>query len=61
MIAETEYNAPTEQLFAHNKRMSAIVVRLWAKLFRADSIWEMVDLVGRSLRVYADLLENQIA
>lgn len=59
MITETEFYQPSERLFENNKRMSAIVVRLWAKLFRPDSVWEMVDLVGKSLRMYADLLESE--
>ena len=59
MVAETEYDAPPETLFENNKKLSAIIVRVWATLFRPDSIWEMVDLIGRSLTVYADLLEGQ--
>jgi hypothetical protein len=59
MIAETEYSAPPERLFENNKHLAAVVVRVWAKLFRSDSIWEMVDLIGRSLRAYADLLESE--
>jgi hypothetical protein len=58
MVAETEFNASRSQLFANNRVLGSIVVRLWAKLFRSDSVWEMVDLIGRSLRVYADLLIN---
>lgn len=61
MVGETAYAAPLDQLVENNKRLSTIVVRVWAKLFRSDSIWEMVDLIGRSLNAYADLLEKQAA
>ncbi|KAI9808854.1 MAG: hypothetical protein M1827_007177 [Pycnora praestabilis] len=58
MVAETEYDAPREQLLQGNRHLSALVVRLWAKLFRSDSIWQMIDVIGRSLKVYADMLES---
>jgi hypothetical protein len=58
MVAETEYAAPEEVLLKDEKRLSAVVVRVWARLFRSDDIWEMVDVIGRSLEVYADLLES---
>lgn len=57
MIAETEYAAPPEQPIGNGKHLSAAVVRLWAKLFRSDSIWQMIDVIGRSLNLYADMLE----
>lgn len=60
MVAETEYAASASHLLANNKRLSAIVVRVWAKLFRTDSIWETIDLIGRSMRSYADMLEQQV-
>jgi hypothetical protein len=60
MVAETEFNAPRERLLENNRYLSAVIARVWAKLFRADSIWEMVHMIGRSLRLYADLLENRI-
>lgn len=57
MIAETEYAAPPEQPVRNGKHLSAAVVRLWAKLFRSDSIWQMIDVIGRSLNIYADMIE----
>ncbi|KAJ5899256.1 hypothetical protein N7495_004000 [Penicillium taxi] len=47
-----------EWLLEKNTRLSAAVTRLWARLFTADYIWEMVSLIGRSLDSYADLLEQ---
>lgn len=57
MIAETEYATPAEQPIGDGKHLSAAVVRLWAKLFRSDSIWQMIDVIGRSLNIYADMIE----
>lgn len=57
MVAETEHAASEADLLGHNKYLSAVVVRIWARLFRADDIWEMVNLIGRSLEVYANMLE----
>lgn len=58
MVAETEHSAPGEDLLLDNKRLSAVVVRIWATLFRTDDIWEMVNLIGRSLEIYANMLES---
>lgn len=59
MVAETEWAAPEEELLRDERRLSAIVVRVWARLFRSDDIWEIVDVIGRSLEVYADMLESR--
>ena len=58
MVAETEHAAPSTHLLQDNKQLSTIVVRVWARLFRADDIWEMVNLIGRSLEVYANMLDS---
>ena len=59
MVAETEYAADTSYLLATPRRLGAIVARLWAKLFREDSVWEIVGLIGSSLLAYAELLERK--
>ena len=58
LVNHTEYEVPRAQLLKDNKTLSVIILRLWAKLFRPDSVWEIVDLIGRSLRAYADFLEG---
>ena len=58
LVNHTEYEAPRAQLLQDNKTLSVIILRLWAKLFRPDSVWEIVDLIGKSLRAYADFLEE---
>ncbi|KAJ5613229.1 hypothetical protein N7510_006423 [Penicillium lagena] len=58
MVMEVQHGVSREWLLATNTRLSAAVTRLWARLFTADYIWEMVNLIGRSLNSYADLLER---
>lgn len=58
MVMEVQHGVSREWLLATNTRLSAAVTRLWARLFTADYIWEMVNLIGRSLNSYADLLEG---
>lgn len=58
MVMEVQHGVSREWLLATNTRLSAAVTRLWARLFTADYIWEMVNLIGRSLDSYADLLEQ---
>ncbi|KAH7038993.1 C2H2 transcription factor [Macrophomina phaseolina] len=53
MVAEAQ-----DDVHQAPQRLSTTVVRLWAKLFRPDSVWQMVGLVGRVLEAYADLLEK---
>lgn len=59
LVAETEYNVSSEQIIQRKERLNAITVRLWAKLYQASSVWEMVNLIGQSLNLYADLLERK--
>lgn len=59
MVMEVQHGVSREWLLATNTRLSAAVTRLWARLFTADYIWEMVHLIGRSLNSYADLLEQK--
>ena len=59
MALETQHEASREWLLENNTRLSATVTRLWARLFTADYIWDIVNLVGQSLNSYADILENE--
>lgn len=58
LVNHTEYEAPREHLLRDNKNLGVIILRLWAKLFRPDSVWEIIDLIGKSLRAYADVVEQ---
>lgn len=58
MVMEVQHGVSRDWLLATNTRLSAAITRLWARLFTADYIWDMVNLIGRSLDSYADLLEQ---
>ncbi|KAL4928622.1 transcription factor domain-containing protein [Aspergillus undulatus] len=58
MVMEAQHGVSRSWLLANNTRLSAVVTRLWARLFTADYIYELVNLIGRSLNRYADLLES---
>lgn len=40
------------------RKLSIAVVRVWAKTFKGNSGWAIVDLVGSSLAAYAELLAD---
>lgn len=58
MVMEARHGVSRDWLLANNTRLSAAVTRLWARLFTADYIWELVNLIGRSLNQYAEILES---
>jgi hypothetical protein len=58
MVMEAQHGVSRTWLLENNTRLSAVVTRLWARLFTADYIYELVNLIGRSLNRYADLLEG---
>ncbi len=57
-MAETEEDTTPERFGATSMRLNSVIVRIWAKLFRAGSVWDFFDLVGDSLEEYADLLDR---
>lgn len=59
MALETQHEVSREWLLENNTRLGATVTRLWARLFTADYIWDIVNLVGQSLNSYAEILENE--
>ena len=40
------------------KQLDAAVVRLWAETFKGTHIFEIVQVIGHSLEIYADILET---
>ena len=58
MVQETQNGATRNWLLENNLRLCATVTGLWSRLFGGDNIWEMPDLIGRSLSEYADLMES---
>lgn len=57
LIAETEYRVSCKQIMDQKHQMSSMTVRLWAKLYQENSVWQMVTLIGQALSIYADLLK----
>ncbi|KAL1954683.1 hypothetical protein VTO42DRAFT_835 [Malbranchea cinnamomea] len=65
MIDETDMSVSslsgTELNFLNDpvqvKQLSVTVVRVWARTFKGNTSWPIVDLIGASLEIYADLLE----
>ena len=60
MLDETEFcvcsDLPLESA-ATLKQLSAGVLRVWAKIFKGSQTWAIVDVIGNSLNIYADMLE----
>lgn len=67
MIDETDMaiwsNAGSDLEFLNDsfrvKQLSVAVVRVWSKTFKGNTSWPIVDLIGSSLEIYADLLETE--
>ncbi|KAJ5908449.1 hypothetical protein N7495_001131 [Penicillium taxi] len=66
MIDETEMavdppGAPNLEFMANPykvRQLSVAIVRVWARTFKGNTSWAIVDLIGLSLDAYADLLES---
>lgn len=43
------------------RRLSVAVVRVWAKTFKGNTSWAIVDLIGSALELYADMLEKDVS
>ncbi|KAJ9601971.1 hypothetical protein H2200_013530 [Cladophialophora chaetospira] len=60
MLDETEFAMPVDVAIespAAMKYLSAGVLRVWAQVFRGAQTWAIVDVIGTSLNIYADMLE----
>ena len=60
MLDETEFAVPSDVPFDSPEAMkylSANVLRVWAKVFRGAQTWAIVDIIGTSLNIYAEMLE----
>lgn len=59
LVAEANHRGQVDRIVGNEASLPSDVVRLWASLYRAESVWEMVDLIAQSLNAYAELLEAQ--
>ncbi|EKG11436.1 Transcription factor fungi [Macrophomina phaseolina MS6] len=65
MLDETEFAVPASLENALDsgglpelaRRLNAGVLRVWATIFRGAQTWALVDVIGSSLNIYADMLE----
>ncbi|KAE8447527.1 hypothetical protein EG329_010657 [Mollisiaceae sp. DMI_Dod_QoI] len=60
MLDETEFAVPSDMPLdspATRKCLSAGVLRVWATIFKGAQTWAIVDVIGSSLNIYADMLE----
>ena len=64
LLEETNFGGPRRQggpeaEVALLKRLSAGVVKIWASIFRGPQTWAIVNVIGSSLELYAQLLEAE--
>ena len=60
MLDETEFALPSgmsPESADFSKHLNAGVLRVWATIFRGGQTWAIVEVIGRALNIYADLLE----
>lgn len=57
LVAEANHKGQADKVLQEKGFLASTVVRLWASLYKAESVWEMVDLMARSLLAFADVLE----
>ncbi|CAM1509703.1 Fc.00g000380.m01.CDS01 [Cosmosporella sp. VM-42] len=60
ILDETDYAVPSERardLPEKAKHLNVGVLRAWATIFKGVQTWAIVDVIGSSLNIYADLLE----
>ena len=61
MLDETEFAIPadiTPNSPNFTRHLSAGVLRVWAMIFKGSQTWAIVDVIGSSLNLYADMLES---
>ncbi|UNI22999.1 hypothetical protein JDV02_008841 [Purpureocillium takamizusanense] len=62
VLEETEFRVPTdEQLMSLSqlaKHLNVGVLRVWAAVFKGAQTWAIVEVIGDSLDMYADILET---
>jgi hypothetical protein len=61
MLDETEFAVPPDvspDTPNFTRHLSAGVLRVWAMIFRGSQTWAIVDVIGSSLNLYADMLES---
>jgi hypothetical protein len=60
MLDETDFAVPEEvslDMATAARRLNIGMLRVWATVFRGSQTWRIVDVIGSSLDLYADMLE----
>lgn len=60
MLDETEWGVPVQRqnsLQQLAKNLNAGVLRVWAAIFKGSQTWAIVECIGNSLDIYADMLD----
>ena len=60
VLDETEFAVPPEKMLdlaEMAKYLNAGVSRVWGTIFRGAQTWDIVDVIGSALNIYADMLE----
>ncbi|EDN03470.1 predicted protein [Histoplasma mississippiense (nom. inval.)] len=61
MLDETEFAIASNLTLgspAMIRQMNAGVLRVWAKIFKGTQTWAIIDTIGNSLNIYADMIED---
>ncbi|EER37353.1 conserved hypothetical protein [Histoplasma capsulatum var. duboisii H88] len=61
MLDETEFAIASNLTLgspAMIKQINAGVLRVWAKIFKGAQTWAIIDTIGNSLNIYADMIED---
>lgn len=61
MLAEADSTDLPNQIEGLDRtatKMNARVVKIWAKLFRGERVWDVVDQIGRALAIYGEMLDG---
>jgi len=61
MLDETEFAVPSQVVAdspSFMRQLSAGMLRVWAMIFKGSQTWAIVDVIGSSLNLYADMLET---
>jgi len=60
VLDETEFRVPSDEqldLSQLAKQLNVGVLRVWAAVFKGAQTWAIVEVIGDSLDIYADILE----
>ena len=63
MLAETDSAEPpsrSDGTARNSTKLNARVVKVWARLFRGDRVWDVVDQIGRALAIYGEMLDGSL-